>query len=104
MLKSLAALFAAGAEIDWQGVYPEGGRVVPLPLYPWQRKRFWLDLGAPLEPDTRSVQAEVPANWFYEVGWEEKPRADDHVCPRRYPATALAGSAGGRSQTAPRRP
>ena len=77
MLKSLTALFAAGAEIDWQGVYPEGGRAVPLPPYPWQRKRFWLDLGAPLEPDAGSVQAEVPANWFYEVCWEEKPRADD---------------------------
>ena len=47
MLKSLTALFAAGAEIDWEGVYPEGGRVVPLPPYPWQRKRFWLDLGTP---------------------------------------------------------
>jgi acyl transferase domain-containing protein/acyl carrier protein len=77
MLKSLTALFAAGAEIDWAGVYPEGGRVVPLPPYPWQRKRFWLDLGTPSEPDARSVQAEVPANWFYEVDWEEKPRADD---------------------------
>jgi len=77
MLKSLTGLFAAGAEIDWEGVYPEGGRVVPLPPYPWQRKRFWLDLGAPSEPDARSVQAEVPANWFYEVDWEEKPRADD---------------------------
>ena len=25
MLKSLAALFATGTEIDWRGVYPEGG-------------------------------------------------------------------------------
>ncbi|MGA8478696.1 MAG: acyltransferase domain-containing protein [Chthoniobacterales bacterium] len=77
MLKSLTTLFAAGAEIDWEGVYPESGQVVPLPLYPWQRKRFWLDQGALLEPNTQSVQAELPANWFYEVGWEEKPRADN---------------------------
>ena len=42
MLKTLAALFVAGAEIDWQRVFAEGGRVVPLPLYPWQRKRYWL--------------------------------------------------------------
>ena len=42
MFKTLAALFVAGAEIDWQRVFAEGGRVVPLPLYPWQRKRYWL--------------------------------------------------------------
>ncbi len=46
MLRSLAALFAAGAQIDWIGVYPEGGRVTPLPTYPWQRKRYWFELPA----------------------------------------------------------
>ena len=77
MLKSLSALFVAGAEIDWQGVYPEGGRVVQLPLYPWQRKRFWLDLATPWKADAQSVQTEVPVNWFYDVHWEEKPRTED---------------------------
>jgi acyl transferase domain-containing protein/acyl carrier protein len=77
MLKSLSTLFAAGAKIDWDGVYPESGQVVPLPLYPWQRKRFWLDQGASLEPNAQYVQAEVPAHWFYEVGWEKKPRTDN---------------------------
>ena len=43
MFRSLAALFAAGAEVDWDGVYPEGGRVTPLPNYPWQRRQFWLE-------------------------------------------------------------
>ena len=46
MLRSLAGLFAAGANIDWIGVYPEGGRVIPLPNYPWQRKRFWFEKSA----------------------------------------------------------
>ena len=89
MLKSMTALFAAGVEIDWQGVYPEGGRIVPLPLYPWQKKPFWLDLGGPLEPEARSVQAEVPGDWFYEVSWEEKPRAGEasfHTVTRRLPS------------------
>jgi acyl transferase domain-containing protein/acyl carrier protein len=89
MLKSLTSLFAAGAEIDWRGVYPLGGRVVSLPLYPWQRKRFWLDQPAPLTPDTQSVQNGVPADWFYEVAWEEKPREDDpsvRAVTRRLPS------------------
>jgi acyl transferase domain-containing protein/acyl carrier protein len=77
MLKSLTTLFVAGAQIDWDGICREGGRVVPLPTYPWQRKRFWLDLPVAPVPDARSVGDELPANWFYEVGWEEKPRTDD---------------------------
>jgi len=43
LLKSLATLFSVGVEVNWQGVYPQGGQVVPLPVYPWQRKRFWPD-------------------------------------------------------------
>jgi acyl transferase domain-containing protein/acyl carrier protein/SAM-dependent methyltransferase len=89
MLKSLSSLFVTGAEIDWQGVYPQGGRIVSLPIYPWQRKRFWLDLGIPLKADSRSVQTEVPANWFYEVRWEEKPRTEDwsfRAVTRRLPS------------------
>jgi SAM-dependent methyltransferase/acyl carrier protein/NADP-dependent 3-hydroxy acid dehydrogenase YdfG len=77
MLKSLSLLFATGADINWEGVYPKGGRVVQLPLYPWQRKRFWLDLGTPVELGSRPVQAGAPPDWFYEVAWEEKPRAED---------------------------
>ncbi len=39
----IAALWAHGVAIDWTRVLPSGGSVVPLPLYPWQRERFWLD-------------------------------------------------------------
>ncbi|MBV9878396.1 MAG: acyltransferase domain-containing protein, partial [Verrucomicrobia bacterium] len=42
--RSLAALFAAGREVDWTGVFSRGGRVVPLPTYPWQRKRYWFEV------------------------------------------------------------
>lgn len=77
MLKSLSSLFVAGADIDWLEIYQEGGRVAPLPLYPWQRKRYWLDTGLASAPDTSSLPAEAPANWYYDVAWEEKPRLED---------------------------
>ncbi|HEX2691985.1 MAG TPA: SDR family NAD(P)-dependent oxidoreductase, partial [Kofleriaceae bacterium] len=32
---------------DWSRLYPSPGRVVPLPSYPWQRERFWVDVPAP---------------------------------------------------------
>ncbi|WP_088634402.1 type I polyketide synthase [Phaeobacter sp. 22II1-1F12B] len=43
-----AALFVAGVEPDWTAFGPEG-KVVPLPSYPWQRRRHWL-------PDTPAVK------------------------------------------------
>jgi amino acid adenylation domain-containing protein/non-ribosomal peptide synthase protein (TIGR01720 family) len=43
LLQALAALYASGADIAWQRLYPDGGRCVPLPAYPWQRERYWID-------------------------------------------------------------
>jgi acyl transferase domain-containing protein/acyl carrier protein len=77
MFRSLGALFAAGRDVDWWGVYPKGGRVVQLPNYPWQRKRYWLERPSPAEPTHEPAQPKVPSNWFYEVIWEEKLRTED---------------------------
>ncbi|QCD60976.1 polyketide synthase [Streptomyces hawaiiensis] len=38
---AVAALLAAGAEVDWQAHFPHPGRVADLPAYPWQRDRHW---------------------------------------------------------------
>ena len=43
MLESLASLWARGYPVDWARRFPEGGRVVSLPGYPWQRERFWFE-------------------------------------------------------------
>ncbi|MEW6733888.1 MAG: type I polyketide synthase [Acidobacteriota bacterium] len=43
MLNSLGSIYTAGYTIDWSKLYPNGGRYVRLPFYPWQRERFWLD-------------------------------------------------------------
>jgi phthiocerol/phenolphthiocerol synthesis type-I polyketide synthase C len=47
LLGSLGALWTAGHPVDWRHHFPEGSRVVPLPTYPWQRERFWIE---PVEP------------------------------------------------------
>ena len=44
LLAALGGAWAAGVEIDWAAVH--GGderRRVPLPTYPFERKRFWID-------------------------------------------------------------
>jgi polyketide synthase 12 len=41
LLTALAELHVAGAELDWRAACP-GGRLVDLPTYAFQRRRFWL--------------------------------------------------------------
>ncbi|MEM9490346.1 MAG: type I polyketide synthase, partial [Myxococcota bacterium] len=41
MLESFGALYRLGYPVDWQQLYPSGGRFVPIPTYPWQRERYW---------------------------------------------------------------
>ncbi|MDW8319635.1 MAG: beta-ketoacyl synthase N-terminal-like domain-containing protein, partial [Anaerolineae bacterium] len=43
---SLGALHCLGAAVRWEALYPDGGRVASLPPYPWQRERYWLEVGA----------------------------------------------------------
>ncbi|MEU3012357.1 type I polyketide synthase [Nocardia asteroides] len=44
LLSGLAALFVAGAELDWARVFAgTGARRVDLPTYAFQHDRFWLD-------------------------------------------------------------
>jgi acyl transferase domain-containing protein len=51
LLRSLGALYVRGYAAEWVGVHP-AGRYVPLPSYPWQRERCWLEAG----PETREAQ------------------------------------------------
>jgi len=50
MLSSLGALYTLGFPIQWEKLYPDGGRVVSLPTFPWQRQRYWFDDGKIKKP------------------------------------------------------
>ncbi|MFO0727907.1 MAG: SDR family NAD(P)-dependent oxidoreductase [Myxococcota bacterium] len=39
--KAYCELYVAGANLDFERVYPERGNFVDLPHYPWQRERHW---------------------------------------------------------------
>jgi phthiocerol/phenolphthiocerol synthesis type-I polyketide synthase E len=48
LLGALGRAWAAGTEIDWRAVHGgEARRRVPLPTYPFERKRFWVDRAPP---------------------------------------------------------
>ena len=87
LLESLAALYRLGAEIHWAGFDAPFSRLrVPLPTYPWQRRRHWLDTpgaapagnaAAPAAPSLSSEPAGPdlsPADPdLYTVAWRQRP-------------------------------
>ena len=73
LLEGLGALHAGGYPVAWEGVYPLGGRCVPLPAYPWQRQRYWVEAAAP-----GPVGTPDPPAGLYQLAWQEQavPAAD----------------------------
>jgi len=76
-----ARLWLSGVEIDWDGVQPERRRV-PLPTYPFQRRRYWPTGGgeragtavnAPGTGEIADGGRRELADWFYAPRWESVP-------------------------------
>jgi len=66
VMNAAGALWMAGAKPDWHTLYGgEKRRRIPLPTYPFERKRYWID--APLAEDS-SARIERPA-----IAAEEPP-------------------------------
>jgi acyl transferase domain-containing protein/acyl carrier protein len=75
MLETLGRLYLAGASVDWSGFYAgERRRRVPLPSYPFERQRHWVERKAlPAEKEERRhefVRNPEVAEWFYAPSWK----------------------------------
>ncbi|HEX8186686.1 MAG TPA: beta-ketoacyl synthase N-terminal-like domain-containing protein, partial [Blastocatellia bacterium] len=81
LLRTLGKLWLAGAKIDWAGFYNnERRRRLPLPTYPFERQRYWI------EPQDRSLAAFTAqqrrdrkpdiADWFYAPAWRQSVLSD----------------------------
>ncbi|WP_158624963.1 type I polyketide synthase [Corallococcus terminator] len=106
MLESLGALWVQGYPVSWERLFPEGGRRVPLPTYPWQRERHWLELSSegvsgsgrragagahPLLGDVQSLSTEVTTQlWETTLDLERLPWLGEH---RVQGAAVLPGAA-----------
>ncbi|XXY48825.1 SDR family NAD(P)-dependent oxidoreductase [Sorangium sp. So ce269] len=81
VLAALGGLHANGYPIDWAQRYAgRRGRVVALPTTPWQRTRYWVDLGAAPSPagaraGEAAAAAPAPADdaLLYAVDWQPRP-------------------------------
>ncbi len=84
VLESAGRLWLAGADLDWRGLHDgEAPRRIPLPTYPFERKRFWVEASA--QPETGRASAAPaagqpdappiltlstdPGDWLYEPTW-----------------------------------
>ncbi len=62
LLRALGRLWLAGAAVDWQAFWAgEARRRIPLPTYPFQRRRYWIERRALQAAPATQETAEAPA-------------------------------------------
>ncbi|MGD2184364.1 SDR family NAD(P)-dependent oxidoreductase [Lusitaniella coriacea] len=81
LLDALSQLWLRGVAIDWLGVYgDELPQRIPLPTYPFERQRYWIEArgssskagenNAKSAPSRTSIKKLDPADWFYAPVWK----------------------------------
>ncbi len=79
LLDTLSELYVRGVAVDWQGFDADYGRQrVDAPLYPFQRKRYWVEMPAAASaPLAVAVDAAAPATPVAQAehGWIDELRA-----------------------------
>ncbi|HSF41611.1 MAG TPA: amino acid adenylation domain-containing protein, partial [Thermoanaerobaculia bacterium] len=102
LLRSLGRLWLAGVEIDWDAFHSgEVRRRIPLPTYPFQRRRFWIERRRQVAAPAPAPEAEgardgvlsppeaLPAET--DAGHERPDLATPYVAPRNATERRLAG-------------
>jgi acyl transferase domain-containing protein/thioesterase domain-containing protein/acyl carrier protein len=104
LLDALGQVWVAGQTIDWSVIHADASvQRIPLPTYPFQRQRFWIEpdespqtrvpqtrapqaksgtaiLGGPAEAPSTAVQQDEVVDprdedrWFYRRAWRSEPR------------------------------
>lgn len=82
VLETLGKLWMVGQNVDWSAFYAnEERRRVPLPTYPFERQRYWVDLpNTQLVTEPRRVtldKQEDIADWLYIPAW--KPLSESQL-------------------------
>lgn len=83
---ALGRLLALGAAVDIQRLWPTPRRRVPLPTYPFQRTRFWIDPGAGASGGAEALHPRRLAegdDWFTTTRWVQQGLLECAETPRR---------------------
>jgi acyl transferase domain-containing protein/acyl carrier protein len=73
LLKAVGMLWLSGGPVDWENFHSgEGRRRIPLPTYPFEGERYWIDPAPARQADSRSIgSGKNPKieDWFYLPSW-----------------------------------
>jgi acyl transferase domain-containing protein len=72
LLETIARLWRNGVGIDWARLHPGSARRVPLPTYPFQRRRYWLDPVPSGGRATLTGRTRHPEQWTYLPSWRQR--------------------------------
>ncbi len=76
LLNTLSRLWLTGLPINWAGFYAhEDRRHIPLPTYPFERQRYWIEANSEkvLLTESQQLLGKKPdiADWFYIPIWKQ---------------------------------
>ncbi|HVT95893.1 MAG TPA: type I polyketide synthase, partial [Acidobacteriaceae bacterium] len=103
-LQAVARAWECGVSIQWERLEPAtSGRRVPLPTYPFERQRYWIEparstpdvatapapsaLSSSISSGDSNAKRDDISTWFYAPSWRSTPPAAIAV-PRREPPVA----------------
>jgi len=89
LLAALGTVWTHGVSVNWRALHDEPRQRVPLPTYPWERQRYWMEPDAAVATmpahgvgETADASAEGDARrpdvaqWFHEPSWRRGDAAD----------------------------
>ena len=85
LLRTVGELWLAGAPVDWREFQAGWGRRrVPLPTYPFERRRYWIELEKTNGRQTPLRKEKDVADWLYLPSWKRTmppgKELDDSSC------------------------
>jgi acyl transferase domain-containing protein/acyl carrier protein len=88
ILTTLGRMWESGVDVDWKEFQVGPRRRTPLPTYPFERKRFWIDPSPRHGPEPGSVSPGAIAKslnvseWFWAPSWKLSSASD--TGPRQF--------------------
>lgn len=71
MLQSLGRLWIHGSDVDWQALHtPASRRRVPLPTYPFERRRHWIEADASALAHSGHSGRLPQSRWLSRLSWD----------------------------------
>ncbi|MBD3226168.1 MAG: amino acid adenylation domain-containing protein, partial [Caldithrix sp.] len=65
LLRTIGLLFVNGYPVQWKQLYPNKGRFIDLPAYPFQRERVWFDMDDKERVDSKPLVKDTSQDSMY---------------------------------------